>query len=175
MFRRSTLGADDIIMRGLERERHGRYPDWKAFTTDVLNASLRRELKIARFIPKMRYAAAEMRSEVLRAKVATGGLVTGRGGAAVDVRGAKKELDEALHLAETGDFAGAVEILSRVVLPTVVREHPDDPLQQTSALVLAKSLLKLDRPGGGRRGARRAFRGDATSRPRCSRSSRTRT
>ena len=146
MFRRSTLGADDIIMRGLERERHGRYPDWKAFTTDVLNASLRRELKIARFIPKMRYAAAEMRSEVLRAKVATGGLVTSRGGAAVDVRGAKKELDEALHLAETGDFAGAVQILSRVVLPTVVREHPDDPLQQTSALVLAKSLLKLDRP-----------------------------
>ena len=114
--------------------------------TDVLNASLRRELKIARFIPKMRYAAAEMRSEVLRAKVATGGLVTSRGGAGVDVRGAKKELDEALHLAETGDFAGAVQILSRVVLPTVVREHPDDPLQQTSALVLAKSLLKLDRP-----------------------------
>ncbi len=146
MFRRSTFGADDIIMRGLERERHGRYPDWKAFATDVLNASLRRELKIGRFIPKMRYQASEVRSDVLRAKVATGAMVTGRGGSTVDVRGAKKELDEALRFAEKEDWAGAVAILSRVVLPSVVREHPDDPLQQTSAITLARGLLKLDRP-----------------------------
>jgi serine/threonine protein kinase len=146
MFRRSVFGADDIIMRGLERERHGRYPDWKAFATDVLNASLRRELKIGRFIPKMRYQASEVRSDVLRAKVATGAMVTGRGGSTVDVRGAKKELDEALRFAEKEDWTSAVEILSRVVLPSVVREHPDDPLQQTSAITLARCLLKLDRP-----------------------------
>jgi serine/threonine-protein kinase len=146
MFRRSVLGADEIIMRGLERERHGRYPDWKSFTTDVLNAAQRRELRVGRFIPKMRYQASEVRGEVLRAKVATGALVTGRGGSAVDVRGAKKELDEALRLAEKEDWAGSVEILSRVVLPSVVREHPDDPLQQTSAITLARALLKLDRP-----------------------------
>jgi tetratricopeptide (TPR) repeat protein len=147
MFRRSTFGADDIIMRGLERERHGRYPDWKSFTTDVLNASLRRELKIGRFVPKMRYQASEVRSDVLRAKVAKGAVVTGRGGGGgVDVRGARKELDEALHFVEREDFTGAVEILSRLVLPALVREHPDDPLQQTSTIALAKSLLKLDRP-----------------------------
>ncbi len=146
MFRRSTFGADDIIMRGLERERHGRYPDWKSFTTDVLNASQRRELKIGRFIPKMRYQASEVRGEVLRARVATGAVVTGRGGPAVDVRGAKRELDEAIRLAEKEDWAGAVAVLSRVVLPSVVRELPDDPLQQTSAITLARGLLKLDRP-----------------------------
>ncbi len=146
MFRRSTFGTDEIIMRGLERERHGRYPDWKSFTADVLKAAQRRELKIGRFIPKMRYQASEMRGEVLRAKVATGSVVTGRGGPSVDVRGAKKELDEALRLAGKEDWAGAVAILSRVVLPSVVRELPDDPLQQTSALTLARGLLKLDRP-----------------------------
>ena len=105
----------------------------------------------------MRYQASEVRSEVLRAKVATGALVTGRGGAAVDVRGAKKDLDEALRLAEREDWAGAVEILSRVVLPSVVREHPDDPLQQTSALTLARAPPEARPPGGGRRGARRAL------------------
>jgi tetratricopeptide (TPR) repeat protein len=87
-----------------------------------------------------------MRSDVLRAKVATGAMVSGRGGSTVDVRGAKKELDEALRFAEKEDWAGAVAILSRVVLPSVVREHPDDPLQQTSAITLARGLLKLDRP-----------------------------
>ena len=71
--------------------------------------------------------------------------MTSRGGTAVDVRGAKKELDEALRLAETEDLPERPRS-SRIVLPTVVREQPDDPLQQTSALVLARSLLKLDRP-----------------------------
>jgi tetratricopeptide (TPR) repeat protein len=146
MFRRSTFGADDIIMRGLERERHGRYPDWKSFATDVLNASLRRELKIGRFIPKMRYQASEVRGDVLRRKVSAGTVVTSRGGTAVDVRGARKDLEEALGLAEKDDWAGAVAILSRVVLPSAVREQPDDPLQQTSALTLARGLLKLGRP-----------------------------
>jgi tetratricopeptide (TPR) repeat protein len=146
MFRRSAFGADEIIMRGLERERHGRHADWKTFVTDVLNAAQRRELRIGRFVPKMRYQAKEVRGDVLRAKVAKGALVTGRGGPAVDVRGAKKELDEALKLAGEGNWAGAVEILSRVVLPSVVREMPDDPLQQTSAITLARGLLKLGRP-----------------------------
>ncbi len=146
IFRRSNLGADEIIMRGLERERHGRYPDWKSFITDVLNAAQRQGLKIGRFIPRMRYQAAEVRGEVLRAKVATGAVVTGRGAPSVDVRGARKELDEALRMAEREDWAGAAEILSHVVLPSVVREQPDDPLQQTSAITLARALLKLDRP-----------------------------
>jgi tetratricopeptide (TPR) repeat protein len=146
IFRRSTFGADEIIMRGLERERHGRYSDWKSFIADVLKAAQRRELKIGRFVPKMRYQASEVRGEVLRAKVATGSVVTGRGGSSVDVRGAKKELDEALRLVEKKDWAGAVEILQRVVLPSVVREQPDDPLQQTSAMTLARGLLKLGRP-----------------------------
>ncbi|HVO51736.1 MAG TPA: tetratricopeptide repeat protein [Thermoanaerobaculia bacterium] len=146
LFRRSNFGADDVISRGLQRERHGRYADWSSFVTDVVNAAQRRELRIGRFIPKMRYAAREVRGEVLRAKVAKGAVVTGRGGPAVDVRGAKKELDEALRLAGEGDWAAAVAILSRVVLPSVVRELPDDPLQQTSAITLARGLLKLDRP-----------------------------
>ena len=146
IFRRSSLGADEIITRGLERERHGRYPDWKSFITDVVNAAQRRDLKIGRFIPRMRYQASEVRGEVLRAKVTKGAVVTGRGGPSVDVRGARKELDEALRLAEKQDWAGAAEILSRVVLPSVVREMPDDPLQQTAAITLARALLKLDHP-----------------------------
>jgi tetratricopeptide (TPR) repeat protein len=147
IFRRSTFGADEIIMRGLERERHGRYPDWKSFIADVLKAARRRQLDVPRFTPKMRYEASAVRSGVLRAKVEAGAVVTGRGGrAAVDVRGSRKKLDEALHLAGQEDWAGAAEILSRVVLPSVVRELPDDPLQQTSAITLARALLKLNRP-----------------------------
>jgi tetratricopeptide (TPR) repeat protein len=148
LFRRTSFGADEIIMRGLERERHARYPDWKTFVADVLKAAQRRELKVGRFVPKMRFQAPEMSGEVLRARVATGAVVTGRGGgrAPVDVRGAKKELGLALNLAEKDDWAGAVEILSRVVLPSVVRALPDDPLQQASAITLARGLLKLGRP-----------------------------
>ena len=148
IFRRSTFGADEIIMRGLERERHGRHPDWKSFISDVLKAAQRRELKIGRFVPKMRYQASDVRGEVLRAKVATGAVVTGRGDgrASVDVRGVKKDLDYALSLAAKDEWPRAVEILSRAVLPSVVRELPDDPLQQTSAITLARGLLKLGRP-----------------------------
>src|SRR5262249_50197419 len=104
VFRRSTFGADEVIMRGLEREQHGRYPDWKTVNSDVLKAADRRELKIPRFVPKMRYQAGEVRGEVLRAKVAKGAVVTGRGGGrTVDVRGAKKDLDEALALVAQED------------------------------------------------------------------------
>jgi tetratricopeptide (TPR) repeat protein len=147
LFRRSVFGADEIIMRGLERERHGRYPDWKTFITDVLKAAQRREINVGRFVPRMRFEAPDLSGEVLRARVATGALVTGRGDgrAAVDVRGAKRELLEALRLAEREDWAGVVEALSRVVLPSVVRERPDDPLQQTSAITLARGLLKVGR------------------------------
>jgi Flp pilus assembly protein TadD len=146
LFRRSRFGADDVIARGLQRERHGRYADWGSFVTDVVNAAQRRELRIVRFIPKMRYAAREVRGASLRAKVAKGVVVTGRGGPAVDVRGTKKELDVALRLAGEGDWDGAVGILSRLVLPSVVRELPDDPLQQTSTITLARGLMKLGRP-----------------------------
>jgi tetratricopeptide (TPR) repeat protein len=146
LFRRSRFGADDVIARGLQRERHGRYADWTSFVTDVVNAAQRRELRIVKFIPKMRYASREVRGEVLRAKVARGAVVTSRGGPAVDVRGTKKELDVALRLAGEGDWDGAVGILSRLVLPSVVRELPDDPLQQTSAITLARGLMKLGRP-----------------------------
>jgi tetratricopeptide (TPR) repeat protein len=146
LFRRSRFGADDVIARGLQRERHGRYADWSSFVTDVVNAAQRRELRIVRFIPKMRYAAREVRGSVLRAKVAKGAVVTSRGGPAVDVRGTKKELDVALRLAGEGDWDGAVGILSRLVLPSVVRELPDDPLQQTSTITLARGLMKLGRP-----------------------------
>ncbi|MGA7990992.1 MAG: protein kinase [Thermoanaerobaculia bacterium] len=148
LFRRSSFGADEIIMRGLERERHGRYPDWKSFTADLLKVAQRRELKVGRFVPKMRYQASEVRGEVLRARVATGAVVTARGDGrtGVDVRGAKRELDDARRLAEREDWAGVVENLTRVVLPSVVRAHPDDPLQQTSAILLARGLMRLARP-----------------------------
>ena len=38
-----------------------------------------------------------------------------------------------------------VDLLSRVVLPSVVRDLPDDPLQQTSVITHARGLLELDR------------------------------
>jgi tetratricopeptide (TPR) repeat protein len=85
---------------------------------------------------------------VLRARVVGGAVVTGRGAegrASVDVRGAARDLDEAKRLAETGDWTSAVELLSGIVMLSVVRELPDDPLQQSAVLTLARGLLELDR------------------------------
>ncbi len=147
LFRKSRFGADEIINRALERERHGRHADWKAFMTDVVNAAVKRDVKLARFTPKMRYASRAVAKEDLKRKVAKGATVTAKGGApAQDVRGAKRELDEALAKAAQEDWAGVAAILQPLVLPSVVREQPDDPLQQTSAMTLARAYVKLERP-----------------------------
>ena len=63
----------------------------------------------------------------------------------MDVRGAARDVEEAFRLAGTGDWKGSVDLLSRVVLPSVVRELPDDPLQQRAVLTFARGLLKLGR------------------------------
>jgi serine/threonine protein kinase len=121
LFRRTSFGAEDVIRSCLQRERHARHPDWKVFVADLTRAAARRGFTVTPFTPKMRYQAAE------------------------DVRGAARDLDEAKKLAGAGDWKAAVDLLSRVVLPSVVRELPDDPLQQAVVLTFARGLLKLDR------------------------------
>ncbi|HSB62960.1 MAG TPA: protein kinase [Thermoanaerobaculia bacterium] len=148
LFRKTSFGAEDVIMRCLQRERHDRYPDWKAFVNILSMAAARRGITVTPFVPKMRYQASARGAGVLRARVAGGAVVTGRGvegRASVDVRGAARDLDEAKKLAGKGNWKAAVELLSRIVLPSVVRELPDDPLQQTAVLTLARGLLELGR------------------------------
>ncbi|HEX5854618.1 MAG TPA: serine/threonine-protein kinase, partial [Thermoanaerobaculia bacterium] len=148
LFRKTSFGAEDVITRCLQRERHDRYPDWKAFVNVLSMAAARRGITVAPFVPKMRYQASARGASVVRARVVGGAVVTGRGAegrASVDVRGAARDLDEAKRLAGTGDWKAAVDLLSRVVLPSVVRELPDDPLQQTAVLTFARGLLELGR------------------------------
>lgn len=148
LFRKTSFGAEDVIMRCLQRERHDRFPDWKGFVNVLTMAAARRGITVAPFVPKMRYQAAARGAGVVRARVAGGAVVTGRGGegrASVDVRGAARDVEEARRLAGAGDWKGAVDLLSRVVLPSVVRELPDDPLQQRAVLTFARGLLKLGR------------------------------
>ena len=148
LFRKTSFGAEDVIARCLERERHDRFSDWKAFVNVLTMAAARRGITVAPFVPKMRYQAAARGVGVVRARVAKGAVVTGRGGegrASVDVRGATRDIEEACRLAGAGDWKASVDLLSRVVLPSVVRELPDDPLQQRAVLTFARGLLKLDR------------------------------
>jgi serine/threonine protein kinase len=150
LFRRTSFGAEDVIRSCLQRERHARHPDWKVFAADLTRAAARRGITVTPFTPKMRTQAAVRGTGVLRARVADGAIVTGRGSegrAAVDVRGASRDLEEAKKLAGAGDWKAAVHLLSRVVLPSVVREFPDDPLQQAVILMFARGLLKLGRAG----------------------------
>jgi tetratricopeptide (TPR) repeat protein len=149
IFRKTSFGAEDVIMRCLQRERHDRFPDWKGFVNVLSMAAARRGITVAPFVPKMRYQASTRGAGVVRARVAGGAVVTGRGGegrASVDVRGATRDIEEARRLAGAGDWKAAVDLLSRVVLPSVVRELPDDPLQQGAVLTFARGLLKLGRP-----------------------------
>ena len=96
-------------MRCLQRERHDRYPDWKAFVNVLTMAAARRGITVAPFVPKMRYQASARGAGVLRARVAGGAVVTGRGGegrASVDVRGAARDVDEAKRLAGSRRLEG---------------------------------------------------------------------
>jgi len=148
LFRKTAFGAEDVFMRCLQRERHDRYPDWKAFVNVLTMAAARRGITVAPFVPKMRYQTATRGAGVLRARVVGGAVVTGRGiegRASVDVRGAARDVDEAKRLAGKGDWKAVVDLLSRVVLPSVVRDLPDDPLQQTAVLTFARGLLELGR------------------------------
>ncbi len=149
IFRKTSFGAEDVISRCLQRERHDRFPDWKSFVNVLTMAAARRGITVVPFVPKMRYQVAARGAGVVRARVTGGGVVTGRGieaRASVDVRGASRDVEEARLLAGKGDWKSAVDILSRVVLPSVVRELPDDPLQQQAVLTFARGLLKLGRP-----------------------------
>jgi tetratricopeptide (TPR) repeat protein len=149
LFRKTSFGAEDVITHCLQRERHDRFADWKSFVQDLTKAAARRGVTVTPFVPKMRYQASARGAGVVRARVARGAVVTGRGGegrASVDVRGAARDVEEARRLSGTGDWKGAVDLLSRVVLPSVVRELPDDPLQQRAVLTFARGLLNLGRP-----------------------------
>jgi serine/threonine-protein kinase len=148
LLRRTSFGAEEVIARCLRRERHERHADWKSFMADLVNAAAKRGVAVQPFVPKMRYEAATRGSGVVRARLAGGSVVTGRGSegrAAVDVRGAARDLDEARRLASAGDWKAVVDLLSRVVLPSVVRELPDDPLLQSAVLTYGRGLLSLGR------------------------------
>ncbi|MCM3876423.1 MAG: protein kinase [Thermoanaerobaculia bacterium] len=148
IFRKTSFGAEDVITRCLQRERHDRLPDWKGFVNILTMAAARRGITVAPFVPKMRYQASTRGAGVVRARVTGGAVVTGRGGegrASVDVRGASRDIEEAHRLSRAGDWKASVDLLSRVVLPSVVRELPDDPLQKKAVLTFARGLLKLGR------------------------------
>jgi len=148
LFRRTSFGAGDVITRCLQRERHARHPHWRAFVADLAKAATRRGITVTPFAPKMRYQAAARGEGVVRTLAGGGAVVTGRSGerrASVDVHGATRDVEEARRRAAAGDWKAAADILSRVVLPSVVRELPDDPLQQRAALTFARALLKLGR------------------------------
>ncbi len=137
LFRGPSFGAGDVTVRCLERERHARHPDWKAFVADLTKAAARKGITVTPFAPKMRSPGA-MSGAFVRGRSAEGHV-------SVDVRSGARDVEEARRRAAAGDWKTAADLLSRVVVPSVVRELPDDPLQQRAVLTFARALLRLGR------------------------------
>ena len=145
VFRRSKFGADEIIARCLERERGQRFSDYASLENELSLAAFRRNVPYAPFVPRLRYQAVPIGADTLRERVKTGDVVTMKGldgrRAPVDVSSMKPQLDEAAKLAGRGDWKKAAEIYSSFFMPSLVREMPDDPLQQMVVLGHAACLL----------------------------------
>ncbi len=149
-LRRTTFGADEVIARCLARERGERFEDYRALDEALVTAAEERGVKAARHVPRMRYQTEFLDAEALKGRMSMHGFVSvgGTDGrrAGVSWERAREAAEKALVLEREESWAEAHEHYARFFLPSLARDLPDDPLQQTLALGLARTLLRLGRP-----------------------------
>lgn len=149
-LRRTTFGADEVIARCLARERGERFEDYRALAEALVTAAEERGVKAARYVPRMRYQTEFLGAEALKGRMSMHGFVSvgGTDGrrAAVSSERAREAVEKALAFEREESWAEAHEHYARFFLPSLARDLPDDPLQQTLALGLARTLLRLGRP-----------------------------
>ncbi|MGE5345452.1 MAG: protein kinase domain-containing protein [Acidithiobacillales bacterium] len=148
-LRRTTFGAEEVVARCLARERGGRFEDYRAFTAALLLAAAERGVEVARHVPRLRYQTEFLDAEALKGRMSMHGFVSvvGTDGrrASVSSERAREAVERAQVLEREERWAEAHEQYARFFLPSLARELPDDPLQQTMALGLARTLLRLER------------------------------
>jgi tetratricopeptide (TPR) repeat protein len=148
-MRRTSFGAEEIIARCLSHDPDQRYPDYRALTDALLSAAHERGVNAARHIPRMRYQTELLDAEALKGRMSVHGYVAagGKDGrrSRVGWEGARADVERALSLEREGEWTKAHALYARYFLPTLVKDLPDDPLQQALALGHARTLLKMGR------------------------------
>ncbi len=149
-LRRTTFGAEEVIARCLARERGNRYDDYRALADALVVAADTRGVRVMRHTPRMRYQTDLLDAEALKGRMAVHGFVSAGGTdgrrASVAWERAREAVDKAQALEREENWAEAHELYARFFMPSLVRDLPDDPLQQTLALGVARTLLRLGRP-----------------------------
>ena len=149
-LRRTTFGAEEVIARCLARERGHRYDDYRALSDALVAAAAERGVKATRHTPRMRYQTDLLDAEALKGRMAVHGFVSAGGTdgrrASVAWERAREAVDKAQALEREENWAEAHELYARFFMPSLVKDLPDDPLQQTLALGVARTLLRLGRP-----------------------------
>ena len=149
-LRRTTFGAEEIIAKCLAREPGNRFDDYRVFSEALVAAAAERGVTAARHVPRMRYQTELLDADALKGRMAVHGYVSvvGTDGrrAGVNWERARESVEKAQILEREENWAEAHEHYAHFFMPSLARDLPDDPLQQTLALGLARTLLKLGRP-----------------------------
>ena len=149
-LRRTTFGADEVIARCLARQPGDRFEDYRAFSEALVAAAAERGVTAARHVPRMRYQTELLDADALKGRMAVHGYVSAGGTdgrrAGVNWERAREAVEKAQTLEREEKWAEAHEHYAHFYMPSLARDLPDDPLQQTLALGLARTLLMLGRP-----------------------------
>ncbi len=149
-LRRTTFGAEEVIARCLARERGNRYDDYRALADALVNAADTRGVKVMRHTPRMRYQTDLLDAEALKGRMSIHGFVSAGGTdgrrASVAWERAREAVDKAETFEREENWVEAHELYARFFMPSLVKDLPDDPLQQTLALGVARTLLRLGKP-----------------------------
>ncbi len=146
---RTTFGAEEVIARCLARERGNRFDDYRALSDALVVAADSRGVQAGRHTPRMRYQTDLLDAAELKGRMAVHGFVSSGGTdgrrASVAWERAREAVDKAQGLEREENWAEAHELYARFFMPSLVKDLPDDPLQQTLALGVARTLLRLGR------------------------------
>jgi len=149
-LRRTTFGAEEVIGRCLARQPGDRFEDYRALSEALVAAAAERGITVARHIPRMRYETELLDADALKGRMAVHGYVAAGGTdgrrASVNWERAREAVQKAQGLEREEKWTEAHEQYAHFFMPSLARDLPDDPLQQTLALGLARTLLKLGRP-----------------------------
>ncbi|HQR45697.1 MAG TPA: protein kinase, partial [Thermoanaerobaculia bacterium] len=149
-LRKTTFGAEEVIARCLARDRAGRFEDYRALSEALVAAAAERGIVVGRHVPRMRYQTDLLDADALKGRMSVHGFVSASGTdgrrAGVNWDRAREAVEKAQALEREEDWAGAHDHYAHFFMPSLARDLPDDPLQQTLALGLARTLLKLGRP-----------------------------